>query len=81
MERVREAKRLESERKRLDLEEAREAKRLDLEERKLKLEEKRLEKDAQREVFQLVTAGLAKGMSLEQIKDLIRFTKSQSQIL
>lgn len=59
------------------MEKAKEAKRLDVKERKLRLEEKKLEKDARREVFQLVAAGLVNGMSLEQIKDFVQFISSQ----
>jgi len=74
VEEAREAKRLEVEKakeeKRLEVEEAREAKRLELEERKLRL-------DAKRDVLQLMVAGLKQGISIEQIKDLVKFAASQ----
>ena len=66
------------EEKRLEVEERREEKRLEMEERRLMLEEKKLEKECQRDILQLAAAGLAKGMSLEEIQTLIKFTASQA---
>ncbi|KAF9308645.1 hypothetical protein BGZ91_007729 [Linnemannia elongata] len=70
MKRNTEAKKLELEERkqdmeaeRLELDKAKEAKRQDMDERRLKLEEKRLEKEIQREMLQMISAGLAKGMS------------------
>ncbi|KAF8931506.1 hypothetical protein BGZ47_011807, partial [Haplosporangium gracile] len=76
LEKAKEARIQDMEAEKLALEKAKEAKRQELDERRLKLEEKKLESETQREVLQLITAGLGKGMSFEQIQELLKFTKS-----
>ncbi|KAK3837484.1 MAG: hypothetical protein J3R72DRAFT_512758 [Linnemannia gamsii] len=59
-----ETKRQDMEAEKLEFEKAKEAKRQDMDERRLKLEEKKLETETQREIFHLISAGLAKDLSL-----------------
>ncbi|KAG0252735.1 hypothetical protein BGZ95_006549, partial [Linnemannia exigua] len=60
LEKAKEAKRQGLEAEKFELEKTKEANRQDMDERRLKLEEIKLEKETQREIFQLITAGLAK---------------------
>ncbi|KAG0284349.1 hypothetical protein BGZ97_008224, partial [Linnemannia gamsii] len=60
----------------LELEKVKETRRQEMDERRLNLEEKILESETQREVMQLIKAGMGTGMSFEQIQELTKFTKS-----